>query len=103
MGTSKKRVAPPRYEESFKIGAIKLVTENGRSPREVADELGVHIDTIKNWLKSSGYSTQIHKEKAENKKLHELETENRSLKKQLEKKQEAIEILKKSIGIISDI
>lgn len=99
----KKGSAPPRYEESFKLGAVKLVVEGGRSPKEVATELGVHVDTVKNWLKSSGFSTQIHKEKADNKKLRELEAENRVLKKQLDKKQEAIEVLKKSIGIISDI
>lgn len=99
----KKGVPIPRYEESFKLGAVKLVVENGRSPKEVADELGVHVDTIKSWLKSSGYSTKIHKEKADNKKVRELESEVKSLKKQLEKKNEVIEVLKKSIGIISEI
>lgn len=103
MNKSTKRGAPPRYEEGFKQGAVKLVVEGGRSPKEVGLELGVHPDTIKNWIKSSGYSTKIHREKAENKKLKELEVENRSLKKQLEKKDEVISVLKKSIGIISDI
>ena len=98
----KKGNAPPRYDEAFKIGAIKLVVDGGRSPKEVGQELGVHPDTVKNWLKSSGYSTQVHREKAESKKVKQLETENRALKKQLEKKQEALDVLKKSIGIISD-
>ena len=103
MGSNKKRTAPPKYQESFKLGAVKLVVDGGHSPKEVASELGVHVDTIRNWLKAYGYSTNIHKEKAENKKLRELENENRRLKKQLEKKSEAIEVLKKSIGIISDV
>ena len=67
------------------MGAVKLVVEGGRSPSEVGLELGVHPDTIKNWLKSSGYSTKVHKEKADNKRLRDLETEVKSLKKQLER------------------
>ena len=47
----KKGSAPPRYEESFKLGAVKLVVESGRSPKEVAEELGVPADTIKKLTK----------------------------------------------------
>lgn len=100
--SNKKQGAPPRYEESFKQGAIKLVLESGLSPKEVGAELGVHYQTIKNWLKAAGYSPNIHREKAEDKRVKQLESENKALKKQLEKKNEVIEVLKKSIGIISD-
>lgn len=100
---SKKGVPANRYDEDFKKGAIKLVIENGRNPKKVSEELGISADTIRNWLKQSGYSTTAHKEKAENDRLKQLETENKALKKQLEKKQEALDILKKSIGIITDI
>lgn len=39
-----------------------------RNPKEVADTLGVPVDTIKNWIKYSGYSTKIQKEKLDHKK-----------------------------------
>ena len=50
----KKGTAPPRYDEAFKAGAVRLVTEQGRQPAEVAKELGICIDTLRNWLKASG-------------------------------------------------
>ena len=50
----RKHEAPPRYDAAFKEGAIRLVTEEGRPMREVAKELGVCTDTIRNWLKASG-------------------------------------------------
>ena len=37
----KKGTMPPRYDEAFKSGAIKMVTEQGRSSKEVAAELGI--------------------------------------------------------------
>jgi hypothetical protein len=55
MGTQKRKgTPPPRYDEAFKAGAIQLVTEQGHPSREVAQELGICIDTLRNWLKSSG-------------------------------------------------
>ena len=51
---TKKRTAPPRYDDAFKAGAVRLVTEQGRQPVEVAKELGICIDTLRSWLKASG-------------------------------------------------
>ena len=50
----KKRIAPPRYDEAFKAGAIRMVTEQGRPSTEVAKELGICIDTLRSWLKAAG-------------------------------------------------
>ena len=38
---SKKRAAPPRYDEAFRAGAVRMVTEQGRPSKEVAQELGI--------------------------------------------------------------
>ena len=35
---TKKRTTPPRYDDAFKAGAVRLVTEQGRQPVEVAKE-----------------------------------------------------------------
>ena len=50
---TKKGTAPPRYDDAFKAGAVRLVTEQGRQPVEVAKELGICIDTLRSWLKAS--------------------------------------------------
>lgn len=99
----KKGVAPPRYDEAFKAGAVKLVTEQGRPSTEVAKELGICIDTLRNWLKASaGVSTgQADRQNREARRLRELEAEVRALRKQVAEKDEVIDILKKSVGIRS--
>ena len=79
----RKHPAPPRYDEAFKAGAVRMVTEQGRPSREVAAELGICIDTLRSWL------------------LRELEAEIRALRKKLEEKDGVIDILKKSVGILS--
>ena len=93
----KKRTAPPRYDDAFKAGAVRLVTEQGRQPVEVAKELGICIDTLRSWLKASGVQMgQVSRQNREQKRIRELEAENRSLRRQLGEKDEVIDVLKKS-------
>ena len=98
----KKGTAPPRYDEAFKAGAVRLVTEQGRQPTEVAKELGICIDTLRSWLKASGVQMgQVSRQNREQQRIRELEAELRGLRKQLGEKDEVIDILKKSVGILS--
>ena len=98
----KKGTAPPRYDEAFKAGAVRLVTEQGRQPTDVAKELGICIDTLRNWLKASGIQMgQASRHNREQQRIRELEAEVRSLRKHLSEKEEVIEVLKKSVGILS--
>jgi transposase len=100
--TKKKGTAPPRYDEAFKAGAIRLVTEQGRPSREVAAELGICIDTLRSWLKGAGVQAgQADRQNRDIRRQRELEAENRALRKQLAEKDEVIDILKKSVGIFS--
>jgi len=99
---AKKGTPPPRYDEAFKAGAVRLVTEQGRQPTEVAKELGICIDTLRSWLKVSGVQLgQASRLNREQQRIRELEAENRALRKQLGEKEEVIEVLKKSVGILS--
>ncbi len=99
---SKKGTPPPRYDEAFKTGAVRLVTEQGRQPTDVARELGICIDTLRNWLKASGIQMgQASRQNREQRRIRELEAENRALRKQLNEKEEVIDVLKKSVGILS--
>lgn len=99
----RKHTAPPHYDEAFKAGAVRMVIEQGRPSREVAKELGICIDTLRSWLKAAGAPTpgQADRQNRDAKRLRELEAENRALRKKLEEKDEAIDILKKSVGILS--
>ncbi len=79
-----------------------MVTEQGRQPRDVARELGICIDTLRSWLKASGVQMgQASRQNREQQRIRELEAEVRALRKQLGEKAEVIEVLKKSVGILS--
>ena len=103
METKKKKgTPPPRYDEAFKAGAVRMVTEQGRQPTEVAKDLGICIDTLRSWMKSSGIQMgQASRQNREQQRIRELEAEIRALRKQLGEKEEVIDILKKSVGILS--
>ncbi len=99
---AKKGTPPPRYDEAFKAGAVRLVTEQGRQPVEVAKELGICIDTLRSWLKASGIQMgQASRLNREQQRIRELEAEVRTLRRQLVEKEEVIDVLKKSVGILS--
>ena len=100
----KKGTIPPRYDDTFKTGAIKMVTEHGRPSREVATELGICIDTLKSWLKHAGFQPgSTDRQNRNDSRQRELEAEIRSLRKQLAEKDEVIDVLKKSVGIFSKL
>ena len=98
---SKKRT-PHRYDVAFKEGAIKLVTEQGRTVCEVARELGISPDSLRNWLKATGISIgETNRLNKEARRIKELEAQVRDLKKLVSDKDETIDVLKKSVGIFS--
>ncbi len=99
---TKKGTPPPRYDDAFKAGAVRLVTEQGRQPTEVAKELGICIDTLRSWLKATGIQMGLtSRQNREQQRIRELEAEVRTLRKQLGEKEEVIDVLKKSVGILS--
>jgi len=100
--TTVKRGAPPRYDATFKEGAVKLVTEQGRIATDVARELGISTDSLRSWLKAAGVMpAQADRSNKDAKRVRELEAANRELKKQVAEKDEVIAVLKKSVGILS--
>ena len=98
----KKGTPPPRYDEAFKAGAVQMVTEQRREPKEVTRDFGICIDSLRNWLKGAGMEMgQVSRHNRDQQRIWELEAELRSLRKQLGEKDEVIDILKKSVGILS--
>jgi len=70
-----------RYDETFKEGAIKMVTEQKIPVPQAAKELGITDDTLRNWLKKAGLDPKI--ESKNNyllKKVRELENQLKAKK-----------------------
>jgi transposase len=89
----------PKFTDDYKKEIVKLITELGKKPTEVARDIGVTPTSIRRWV--SLYST--HGDTAfpgkgnlrpEDAKQKALEKENKELK-------EEIAILKKAMGIFS--
>ena len=99
----KNGIAPPRYDEAFKAGAIRMVTEQGRLGTEVAKELGICIDTLRSWLKAAGVQAgQADRQNRDSRRTRELEAEVRALRKQLAEKDEVIDVLKNPSAYFPD-
>ena len=99
----RKHPAPPRYDEAFKAGAVRMVTEQGRPSRVVPADRGLSIAPLRSWLKAAGAPSPGHADRLNRdaRRLRELEAEIRALRKKLEEKDGVIDILKKSVGILS--
>lgn len=83
-----------RYTDEFKADAIRMVKEGGRSVNNVAKDLGINSQTIRNWLgedKKSQYPDKV--------RIAELETELKAEKRRITDLEETVDILKKATAI----
>lgn len=83
-----------RYDDEFKVSAVKMVVEKERSVTAVAKDLGVSQPTLRRWVLAS-----TKPENTTDTRLAELEAENKKLKRQLENANDTVEVLKKSVAI----
>jgi transposase len=93
MGTRKFK----RYNEDFKLRAVKLCLESDKHDAEIARDLGVHQTTLSTWkqkyLKNQKQAFSGHKEP------DAFSEELKLLKKELRIAQEERDILKKALAI----
>jgi len=80
------------YSEEFRIEAVKQVTKNGYSINDTAQRLGVHPDSLRNWIKRLESPQAIQKHKI----LDESQAEIKKLQKELKRVTEERDILKKA-------
>ena len=79
------RTRPP-YPPEFKAEAVRLVKTSGETIRQIAKDLGISDQTLRNWVgqdnvdagKKSGLSSD------ERARMRELEKENRKLREERE-------------------
>lgn len=85
-----------RYDEAFKRSAVEMV-DGGKAVKQVAQELGVEVETLRYWCKRS-------KPKAatEPRTPAELEAEISALQQELQRVKTQRDILKKTLGILSN-
>jgi transposase len=80
------------YSEEFRIEAVKQVTKNGYSINDTAERLGMHPDSLRNWIKKLESPEAIQKYKI----LDASSAEIKRLNKELKRVTEERDILKKA-------
>ena len=88
-----------RYDREFKLEAIRLVTQGGRSVVEVAKDLGIHENLLYNWRRK--YLNDTAHAFPGKGHLKPADEEMRRLKKELLDVKEERDILKKALAIFS--
>ena len=88
-----------RYDRQFKIDAVRMVTEGGRTMAEVARELGLGHNQLARWKKE----LEEEGEEAFPGSGHQgsAEEEVRRLKRKLARVEEERDILKKALAVFS--
>ncbi len=92
------------YTEQYKQQALELWRASGRSAAKVAAELGIRPPLLYRWAHLERMAAEDAKASAKpSRRLEALEAENRRLRAENAKLLEQREILKKSLGILSEL
>ncbi|PYL49656.1 MAG: hypothetical protein DMF40_01750 [Verrucomicrobia bacterium] len=92
-----------RYTEEYKKEALELWRASGRSAARVAAELGIRPPLLYRWAQLERGSKSSQSECKPGRSIAELEGEIRRLRAENAKLLEQREVLKKSLGILSEV
>jgi transposase-like protein len=76
-----------KFDKAFKCRAVELWLSSGKAATEVAAELGIHAQRLSAWRKHSA---------------EQLEIENTGLRREVDYLRQQRDILKKTLGILSE-
>ena len=99
---SKPSRTKPRYIDQYKQEALELWRASGRSAAKVAAELGIRAPLLYRWARPKRQSNSSPSESKSKRSVEELESEIRRLRAENAKLLEQREVLKKSLGILSE-
>jgi len=91
-----------RYTEEYKKEALELWRASGRSAAKVAAELGIRAPLLYRWAHLEREPNVAKSESKPSRTVAELEAEIRRLRAENAKLLEQREVLKKSLGILSE-
>ena len=92
-----------RYTEEYKQEALELWRASGRSAAKVAAELGIRPPLLYRWAQIERLPDAAKTGQRRRRSVDELEAENRHLRAENVKLMEQREVLKKSLGILSEV
>lgn len=96
--TSRKR----QYDESFKQDAVNYYHSSGKSLKEASKDLKISQSSLNNWVQSAKVNDGVVNHRGSGNYSSDSEKEIARLKKELRDKEDALDILKKAIGILNN-
>lgn len=97
MEPTENKAPKRRHDEAFKKAAVELLVNSGKPPKQIAQELGVSAWNLRDWKKR-----YLPAPPAAPRTLEQAEAENRALREELQRVKNQRDILKKTLGIISE-
>ena len=91
------------YTKEYKREALELWRASGRSAAKVAAELGIRPPLLYRWARTERVPDTPKSERRGRRSLEALEAENHRLRVENAKLLEQREVLKKSLGILSEV
>src|SRR5205814_9284918 len=90
------------YTDQYKQEALELWRRSGRSAAKVGAELGIRAPLLYRWARLERQPDGLEREHKPKRSIEELEAEIRRLRAENAKLLEQREVLKKSLGILSE-
>jgi transposase len=90
------------YSEEYKQQSLELWRNSGRSAAKVAAELGIRPPLLYRWARAARGPSDAKTANQPARSVEQLEAENRRLREENAKLLEQREVLKKSLGILSE-
>jgi len=103
MKTPERRASgKTRFDEQYKQEALALWRRSGRSASKVAAELGIRPPLLYRWAHAERGASDTKTGVKTVRTVEQLEAENRRLREENARLLEQREVLKKSLGILSE-
>ena len=90
------------YNAEFKQDAVNHYHSSGKSISQVAKELKIGTSTLNGWIHSAKKNDGVVEHRGSGNYSSDADKEIARLKKELRDSKDALEILKKAIGILND-
>lgn len=95
------KIRKKQFIEEFKQDAVDYYYSSGKSMKQASEDLRVSQSSLNNWIQSAKSNEGIVGHRGSGNYSSDSEKEIARLKKELRDKDDALDILKKAIGILN--